>query len=400
MKGGVPLTQGNTSYLRFSLEESVWFRKGQEVAELLSISLEPNVTIQEKELYVAIRGSLELTGEYRQVEKNEENEEDELSSGRYVRVSESSEENCYVFQHYFPVDITIPTNRVNSLDELDVNVDSFDYVLPENNCLKLSADLTVTGVRGHEETYESELTEAENVTEVEEIEESQEEEEKVLLFRSTEADNAFDEAEDVEEESAYEDELEEEEDQYSFSAESRKPYEPAEEEEAVPIHIAYQANKLPSFPAAEEVEHLTVRGENQQSAPSEETEDGFVENLYESSSAQAGEYEVAEDQAEQVEEIETEDKKKVKTQTLKQKTAKGKGISLAEFFERKTEEEASARMKIYFVQQGESVEQIAERYEISVQQLLKVNQLEAHEEVHDGQVLYIPEARKPVIHKK
>lgn len=394
MKGGVPLTQGNTSYLRFSLEESVWFRKGQEVAELLSISLEPNVTIQEKELYVAIRGSLELTGEYRQVEKHEENEEDELTSGRYVRVSESSDEDCYVFQHYFPVDITIPTNRVNSLHELDVNVDSFDYVLPENNCLKLSADLTVTGVRGHEETSELDEDQNENLTEEEETEEAQEE--NVLLYRSTEDD----ELDEDDEEYTYVDESEDQEESYSFSAEARKPYEPAEEEEAVPIHIAYQANKFPSFPAVDETDKINVRGENDDSPISKEEEDGFVENLFESSSSQqAGEYQGAEEQAELEVEAE-EDKKNVKMQTLKQKTAKGKGISLAEFFARKTEEEASARMKIYFVQQGESVEQIAERYEISVQQLLKVNQLEAHEEIHDGQVLYIPEVRKPVIHKK
>ncbi|WP_243297439.1 stage VI sporulation protein D [Bacillus litorisediminis] len=388
------MTQGNTSYLRFSLEESVWFRKGQEVAELLSISLEPNVTIQEKELYVAIRGSLELTGEYRQVEKNEENEEDELTSGRYVRVSESDEEECFVFQHYFPVDITIPTNRVNSLDELDVNVDSFDYVLPENNCLKLSADLTVTGVRGHEET--SVIDEAEDLAEEEATEEVQEEE-KVLLFRSTEADDQLEDVDD-EDDYEYEDESEDLEEDYSFSAEARKPFEQTEEEEAVPIHIAYQANnKFPSFQATEEVDQLAVRGEKQQPSVSEE-EAGFVENLPESSSsAPAAEYPETEDQQEQEE---AEDNKKVKTQTLKQKTAKGKGISLAEFFARKTEEEESARMKIYFVQQGESVEQIAERYEISVQQLLKVNQLEAHEEIHDGQVLYIPEAKKPVIHKK
>ncbi|MET3697367.1 stage VI sporulation protein D [Bacillus oleivorans] len=388
------MTQGNTSYLRFSLEESVWFRKGQEVAELLSISLEPNVTIQEKELYVAIRGSLELTGEYRQVEKHEENEEDELTSGRYVRVSESSDEDCYVFQHYFPVDITIPTNRVNSLHELDVNVDSFDYVLPENNCLKLSADLTVTGVRGHEETSELDEDQNENLTEEEETEEAQEE--NVLLYRSTEDD----ELDEDDEEYTYVDESEDQEESYSFSAEARKPYEPAEEEEAVPIHIAYQANKFPSFPAVDETDKINVRGENDDSPISKEEEDGFVENLFESSSSQqAGEYQGAEEQAELEVEAE-EDKKNVKMQTLKQKTAKGKGISLAEFFARKTEEEASARMKIYFVQQGESVEQIAERYEISVQQLLKVNQLEAHEEIHDGQVLYIPEVRKPVIHKK
>ncbi|MFZ7945582.1 hypothetical protein [Neobacillus sp. 19] len=69
-KGGVALSQENQSCLRFSLEESLWFRKGQEVEELISISLDPDITIQENDQYVTIRGSLELTGEYKSYEAN------------------------------------------------------------------------------------------------------------------------------------------------------------------------------------------------------------------------------------------------------------------------------------------------------------------------------------------
>ena len=50
--------------LQFSVEESICFQKGQEVSELLSISLDPDITVQEVNDYVSIRGSLELTGEY------------------------------------------------------------------------------------------------------------------------------------------------------------------------------------------------------------------------------------------------------------------------------------------------------------------------------------------------
>jgi len=46
---------GNQSCLRFSLEESVWFQRGQEVAELISISLDPDITIQENDQYVTIK---------------------------------------------------------------------------------------------------------------------------------------------------------------------------------------------------------------------------------------------------------------------------------------------------------------------------------------------------------
>lgn len=48
--------------LRFSLKESVWFQKGQEVEELLSISLDPDVEIEELDYEVIVRGQLDLTG--------------------------------------------------------------------------------------------------------------------------------------------------------------------------------------------------------------------------------------------------------------------------------------------------------------------------------------------------
>ncbi|MCY8455011.1 peptigoglycan-binding protein LysM, partial [Bacillus spizizenii] len=46
--------------LQFSVEESICFQKGQEVSELLSISLDPDIRVQEVNDYVSIRGSLEL----------------------------------------------------------------------------------------------------------------------------------------------------------------------------------------------------------------------------------------------------------------------------------------------------------------------------------------------------
>ncbi len=78
------MSQENQSCLRFSLEESLWFRKGQEVEELVSISLDPDITIQENDQYVTIRGSLELTGEYKSDEESDENEDENVPNQKYV----------------------------------------------------------------------------------------------------------------------------------------------------------------------------------------------------------------------------------------------------------------------------------------------------------------------------
>ena len=42
------------------------------------------------------------------------------------------------------------------------------------------------------------------------------------------------------------------------------------------------------------------------------------------------------------------------------------------------------------VQQGDTIDLISERYEISVQQLLRVNEFHADQDVYEGQILYIP----------
>ncbi|MGV3241022.1 hypothetical protein ACEF17_13205, partial [Streptococcus hyovaginalis] len=78
------MSQENSSILRFSLEESVWFQKGQEVADLLSISLDPNITIQENDQYIIIQGSLELSGEYKRYNEGEQEEEEVFKAPKLV----------------------------------------------------------------------------------------------------------------------------------------------------------------------------------------------------------------------------------------------------------------------------------------------------------------------------
>ena len=111
-KGGVALSYSNQSYLRFSLEESIWFQTGQEVAELVSISLDPSITIQESDQYVTIKGSLELSGEYNRDDYELEEELDYFSNPKFVQSVEVRGEGVYLFSHHFPVEITIPKNRI------------------------------------------------------------------------------------------------------------------------------------------------------------------------------------------------------------------------------------------------------------------------------------------------
>src|SRR5690606_39064340 len=147
LKGGIAMSEN----LRFSLEESVWFQKGQEVSELISISLDPNITIQESDQYVTIQGALELTGEYKRHETELAGDEEVFAAPKFVQTVEEREEGMCEFTHYFPVDITIPNNRIQSIYDIDVAVESFDYVFHERSCMKLTANLTITGLYGDQQ---------------------------------------------------------------------------------------------------------------------------------------------------------------------------------------------------------------------------------------------------------
>lgn len=151
MKGGVALSQENSSILRFSLEESVWFQKGQEVDDLLSISLDPNITIQENDQYITIQGSLELTGEYNRTQNLQSEEEEVFKAPKLVHSVLEREEGVYEFLHHFPIDITIPFSRVQSVDDIEVEIETFDYVFPERSCLNLTAELSIAGLTTEEQ---------------------------------------------------------------------------------------------------------------------------------------------------------------------------------------------------------------------------------------------------------
>jgi stage VI sporulation protein D len=348
LKGGVALSQGNQSFLRFSLEESVWFQRGQEVEELVSISLDPNITIQETDQYVTIRGTLDLTGEYKCQGEVEAENSQEPSVQKWVHSVDEREEGLYEFSHHFPVDITIPTYRIRDLSEIDVIIETFDYLLPERSCLKLTADLNVTGL------YEEQAEEVEEEEDVFELSyRSQEDVEPSL---------DTDENDDDDDDKDYE----------PFEVEARK-----EDTFFAEPTLAESSSHQPSIP---EISFSAYRSEQPavQAEESEETEEEVQP--------------IAEDENLPVEDETPANSPKTMTSVVdyvKNKLTNKKSMSISEFLSRKEGEE-HAKLKVCIVQNGESIGTLADRYDISVQQLLKVNHLEPNQDVYEGQVLYVP----------
>ncbi|WP_170971513.1 stage VI sporulation protein D [Peribacillus simplex] len=470
------MSQENESYLRFSLEESVWFQKGQEVAELYSISLDPNVTIQESDQYVFIRGSLDLSGEYKDSQNGEEEEFSQTFLPKAVQKVERHLNGLNEFTHRFPVDITIPNNRIASLDEVDVSIQSFDYALPEHNCLKLQADLLITGI--YNDSYVEERFDTEQeVGETEEQEETDGENESYIPYAA-----AVPPIPDFQ--PVFRDE--EEEELYApFSAESKRVSEANEEEEEEPIYLSDQHSapvfEIPvsPYPEEEEWETEVLRQEEAEAVeeevigdPSDPTdkvpsmeegkleeepsrqdpvekmeiprvtlkeeveevvevveepsqaaihqnspvsnletedvirqeEDGVaagpilnehvkVEQEEESHSSLSDLFKKRERPAPPAKEVKNFKGRKQAAERDDKETADHgeKQPSIMDLFGRKQEEEL-VRMKVCIVQQGETLDDLAQRYDVTVQSILFSNELESNQNVHEGQVIYIPKA--------
>ncbi len=149
------------SKLRFSIEESVWLKKGQEVAEVLSMSLDPEIRITEEAGQVYIKGALILNGRYCAENQDQNAGDSELNplaesvSYRSLTQLSVAEDGVTDITHRFPVDITIPSYRVEDANEVKVEVESFEYELPNSTCFELSASICIYGIKDEKQRQES-----------------------------------------------------------------------------------------------------------------------------------------------------------------------------------------------------------------------------------------------------
>lgn len=321
--------------LRFSLKESVWFQKGQEVEELLSISLDPDVEIEELDHEVIVRGQLDLTGEYVARQDDSAYSLRDLSPAKSIDYVETREDGINELVHSFPLEISIPRNRVKVIEELYVSIEEFDYELKENGCLQLLADISITGLCDEERI---------------EDEEEEEEKEKETAYAELEVDSAQEDENRPTpqvEEPAYKESDEWEDYAFEpFQLEERKEQEVEEEE-------------------IEEHEFVE-REEEKETTPQFE--------LF-------GRKDFKKEKAKKQEEQEEE------TYSQRDENA----LYLTKLFTKEPEEEFT-KLRMYFVQEGDTIESVAERYETSVQNLYRVNQTE---DIYltTGQIIYIPVSR-------
>lgn len=391
------LPQDQSNRLNFSIEESVWFQKGQEVSELLSISLEPDITIREHDQYVSIKGVLELAGEYKMLSGNNENTDKDpiqFSGERFIHEVVTREDGITELAHRFPVDITIPKSRVANLEDIYVTIETFDYDFPEERCLKLMADISIFGIKDEKQR--------EQENEMDEVETNEQKEEIEPIYRHKEDRDEKDHDEPIENVSTFfmakdTDEDHDSTDYTTYTVEAKqnieqenelrdreKPKDSMKEEEAKESPDDTMEEKQD----ANEVQEIDSRNRENQShikneVDSQESPDYFIEVKRDEESLQ----ETREDEMRVEEQQEIPNEQDEENAEIVRKN--DNTLYLTKLFTRDDEEEFS-KLKMCIVQQGETLEEICERYDITVQQLIRFNHLGADPTIYEGQILYIP----------
>ncbi|WP_175559382.1 stage VI sporulation protein D [Sediminibacillus albus] len=357
------MTEDGQSVFTFDLNESVWFKKGQEVDEMMGISLEPEISIQEMGDFVSVRGVIELKGEYFQVSKHGNFEEDsdpfhDHPSYRLVDRIETYEDGVNEFFHHFPVEVSIPKYRVHSLEDVMVGIESFDYELPESNQLKLNASLAIHGVVEPREKPEQGFA---SMDEEEDTSEQQEERTPSLAEEElANGDTAMEKQEEV----------------FRFDVKEK-----AEEETEVESPESADADT-----EKEIAPELNTEVSEQQ--PDKDRWKKKTQSLAEFFGKLDGEEKLEETEGEEeVYYSETEESYESPDELEKDREDAQDTRYLLNIFENK--EERFTSMKMCIVQESDTLASLAEKYKISPLHISKSNRL-GDEDITEGQILYIP----------
>ncbi|WP_416151382.1 LysM peptidoglycan-binding domain-containing protein [Salipaludibacillus sp. HK11] len=389
-----------SSPLSFSMKESILLDRGKRVDELMSLSLEPDIRVNEFEGEVTVKGTLQLHGEYRPAERedNFENGDDSLASRALFRSIEEvslSEDGIAEIRHQFPIDVTIPKERIDRLEDVDVLVTDFDYSFPDSGSLQIVADLAIEGVRSEE------LMTNEDESQTEQLEG------RTFSFEQMRVEKSLDENTDFSEDEIERQQEEEPEADYGDeNVESMFPEitnENVEEIEREP-NIVFKASKPEEAQANTEAAQEDIDNEKVSSSDSNEPEermiDEDVETQYdmdiENNQEEQDTNEIVENterteegiqySGEVVEEVEEEIEKRDDEESEN-------ALYLTKMLSNK-DEEGYSKLRMCIVQAGESIDQIANRYSLEVNQIKRMNRLK-DEQVTEGQILYIPVRQSP-----
>lgn len=345
------------SGLRFDIYERVHLAEhAVGIKELDEVELVPHIQVFTEGERAVLKGNLYLTGKYEGEVGNESR----------------------TLEHYIPVEITLPLNRISQLEEVGVEIDNFDVDLLNPRSLNVTGVLTLQGIETISPADDSWKEEEETIF-VHEAARSASDEQFLPVPEQAEgearspkkntaaakpspeaseqeADEFFANSQDaVEFNDLFANEaLEEQPSEPAFAPEAAE--EPEETQE--PIATAPQEPKI-AFGSKQELEQpyqLKSLLHNEDLRPTASSSDPGQQNA-ENPSAQEG---------------------------------KSNAVEWKKLFVGDNEKNQQfSRLRAYIVQKEDSLETIAQRYKIHPREILLRNRL-SEQDLSEGQVIYIP----------
>lgn len=345
--------------ITFTLDEKLSFEAGQEIDEMISISLDPDIVIQPYDDYVHIRGVILLFGKYHQLHANETPPGTNTNRmGQLIEKVLPLDEKTASFSHRFPIDITVAKERIRHVEDVVMTIDAFDYELPSADTLNVYASLHINGVSPEKQ--------------------SDDKKEKTDLAKETEktTEKQPDELVIVETPSSKEEA-------------PTEPKEPSSEADSRSLKLIKDDDSVESSEAAQ-APHLSVvdPGEITSSSTDEtdETEEAGSTPSSVTESDLTGEKEAPAEETVPT----TTDVPEMQIELTEGKEEADSDVKdvtfLTELFEE--DEDTYTQMTIYIAQADDSPESIAKRYGMPVLQLLKDNQIAA-DTIEPGQLIKI-----------
>lgn len=120
--------------IRFDIYERVHLPDNvAAIDELEEIELVPRIQVIDQGEHAVLQGQLVLNGIYR---------------------AQGSADEQVALEHWIPVEISLPMNRVTRLDEITVDIDTFDVVLLSSRALNITGVLSLRGISLEQEEEE------------------------------------------------------------------------------------------------------------------------------------------------------------------------------------------------------------------------------------------------------
>lgn len=423
-------------FYRFPFTTLFFFTQAdKEIEQIDEIELTPYIQIQEVAEEVIVSGHLQLEGKYasKEVPSTDlllnENQADKVGYTESFTFDPfsmdpadfSEEKDLLSFEHKIPVHIRIPRDKIVDLDQLYATIESFDYDIQSSRKLSISAELVLNGIESGELMEEEEAVPpasfeyvaAKNFGSQEEDhrpipehevtgmafeamrkkEEQQAREEREAEAASEENEEGREDAETIEEESAVEaaeqeaeeagEERKEEVAETLAKHEEEEREEQEEEEEEQEEQEEQPVSEIEEEREEEKKEArvaITLKGTKQDPVTvSPSTLAAAYANPEERSLANAAKLESAEA---------SQESQRDEAWEKGEEEAKDDALYLTNFMNK--EEESYTRLKMCIAQKDETLDVIAERYDITPGDIALANGLHTNATIAKGQVLYIP----------